>query len=183
MSAALDNLTTTIVMVALLRKLITDKPTRCFFARIIVIAASAGGAWSPAGNVTTIMLWIGGQVTTGAIITRFIIPGLVSITAPLIILAFIVKGTVTRPEMLEMSANPEYLKFFVQDGLFWEFLAYCAGTGGCMLIIDSPAGVAAMGLERTDLIWCMKKISWLAITGYLAGGGAYREQAQIWVVH
>jgi len=332
MSAALDNLTTTIVMVALLRKLISDKPTRWFFASMIVVAANAGGAWSPIGDVTTIMLWIGGQVTTGAIITRVIIPSLVSMTVPLIILSFILKGHVARPEpdgsdqdytsyrerlfililgiaclinvpifktithlppylgmmfglgvlwltteimhrrksseikkkvsifhivkkvdtptiffflgillavaslqsagqlsllagwldeklgsiylinlaigalsaivdnvplvagamgmypiaspeMLQMAADPEYLSFFVQDGLFWEFLAYCAGTGGSMLIIGSAAGVAAMGLERIDFIWYMKKISWLAIIGYLAGAGAYWLQAQIWVVH
>jgi len=332
MSAALDNLTTTIVMVALLRKLISDKGTRWFFASIIVIAANAGGAWSPIGDVTTIMLWIGGQVTAVAIITRVIIPSLISMIIPLIILSFILKGHVTRPEldatdhdftsnrerkfililgiaclinvpifknlthlppyvgmlfglsilwlvteimhrnksdeakkrlfifhvvkkvdtptiffflgiliavaslqsagqlavlsrwldaklgsiytinlaigalsaivdnvplvagamgmypiaspeMLEMVANPEYLGNFVQDGLFWEFLAYCAGTGGSMLIIGSAAGVAAMGLERIDFIWYMKKISWLAVIGYLAGAGAYWLQAQIWVTH
>ena len=332
MSAALDNLTTTIVMVALLRKLISDKGTRWFFASIIVIAANAGGAWSPIGDVTTIMLWIGGQITTVAIMSRVIIPSLVSMVIPLIILSFILKGNVTRPvvdesdniftskrerifililglgclinvpifksithlppyvgmlfglgilwliteimhrnktaeakkklfifhilkkvdtptiffflgiliavaslqsagqlaalsrwldknlgsiytidlaigalsaivdnvplvagamgmypiaspEMIELSANPEYLGFFVQDGLFWEFLAYCAGTGGSMLIIGSAAGVAAMGLERIDFIWYMKKISWLAVIGYLAGAGAYWLQAQIWVTH
>lgn len=332
MSAALDNLTTTIVMVALLRKLIEDKKTRWFFASIIVVAANAGGAWSPIGDVTTIMLWIGGQVTTVAIITRVIIPSLISILVPLTILTFILKGNVTRPqvdssegdyttyrerltiliigvaalinvpifktlthlppyvgmlfglgilwlitelmhrnkpheirkkatifhiikkvdtptifffmgillavaslqsaghlsilagfldenlgniytiniaigalsaivdnvplvagamgmypivspEMLQMAADPEYMKFFVQDGLFWEFLAYCAGTGGSMLIIGSAAGVAAMGLERIDFIWYMKKITWLAAIGYLAGAGAYWVQAQIWVVH
>jgi Na+/H+ antiporter NhaD/arsenite permease-like protein len=332
MSAALDNLTTTIVMVALLRKLIADKGVRWFFASIIVIAANAGGAWSPIGDVTTIMLWIGGQVTTGAIITRVIIPSLVSMTIPLTILSFMMKGHVKRPEldesshnftsqkertfililgigllinvpifktvthlppyvgmlfglgilwlvteimhgrkseeakkrlfifhvvkkvdtptiffflgiliavaslqsagqlavlsrwldaklgniyainlaigalsaivdnvplvagamgmypiaspeMLQLSANPEYMANFVQDGLFWEFLAYCAGTGGSMLIIGSAAGVAAMGLERIDFIWYMKKISWLAVIGYLAGAGAYWVQAQIWVTH
>jgi len=332
LSAALDNLTTTIVMVALLRKLISDKGTRWFFASIIVIAANAGGAWSPIGDVTTIMLWIGGQVTTVAIITRVFIPSLVSMVIPLAVLSFILKGNVTRPEinsndkefttekerifilvlgiallinvpvfktiphlppyigmlfglgvlwltseimhrdkeaevrrkltifhvvkkvdtptiffflgiliavaalqsagqlgllanyldeklgniflinlaigalsaivdnvplvagamgmypiaspeMLQVAADPEYLKFFVQDGLFWEFLAYCAGTGGSMLIIGSAAGVAAMGLERIDFIWYMKKISWIAIVGYISGAAAYWVQAQIWVTH
>jgi Na+/H+ antiporter NhaD/arsenite permease-like protein len=332
LSAALDNLTTTIVMVALLRKLISDKPTRWFYASVIVIAANAGGAWSPIGDVTTIMLWIGGQVTTLAIISRVIIPSLVSMVVPLIIISFMMKGNVTRPEinlnekectkpwerifilalgigmlinvpvfktithlppyvgmlfglgvlwltseimhrkkdeetrkklcifhivkkvdtptiffflgiliavaalqsagqlgllakfldenlgniylinlaigalsaivdnvplvagamgmypivspeMLDVAANPEYMKLFMQDGLFWEFLAYCAGTGGSMLIIGSAAGVAAMGLERIDFIWYMKKISWLAVIGYLSGAAAYWIQAQIWVVH
>lgn len=332
MSAALDNLTTTIVMVALLNKLIYDKGTRWFFASIIVIAANAGGAWSPIGDVTTIMLWIGGQVTTIPIITRVIFPSLVSMVIPLIILSFTQKGKVTRPEvddtyhehtsprertfllilgvaclinvpifknvthlppyvgmmfglgvlwlvteimhrrksaearkricvffvvkrvdtptifffvgiliavaslqsagqlavmsrwldanlgsiyaidlaigalssivdnvplvagamgmypiaspeMLEMAAKPEYLGYFVQDGLFWEFLAYCAGTGGSMLIIGSAAGVAAMGLEKIDFIWYMKKITWLAVIGYLAGAGVYWLQVQLTGLH
>ncbi|TFH37074.1 MAG: sodium:proton antiporter, partial [Bacteroidia bacterium] len=330
--AALDNLTTTIVMVALLRKLISDKGTRWFYASIIVIAANAGGAWSPIGDVTTIMLWIGGQVTTVAIMTRVFLPSLVSMVVPLTILSFILKGEVKRPEInssdkefttsrerifililgigllinvpvfktlthlppyigmlfglgvlwltseimhrgkddeirrkltifhvvkkvdtptiffflgilvavaalqsagqlgllanfldeklgniyliniaigalsaivdnvplvagamgmypiispesLQVAADPEYMKFFMQDGLFWEFLAYCAGTGGSMLIIGSAAGVAAMGLERIDFIWYMKKISWLAVIGYISGAAAYWLQAQIWVTH
>lgn len=332
LSAALDNLTSTIVMVALLRKLISDKPTRWFYASIVVVSANAGGAWSPIGDVTTIMLWIGGQVTTLAIISRVIIPSLVNMIVPLTILSFMLKGDVIRPEidkdekdyttpgerlfililgvamlinvpifktithlppyvgmllglgvlwltseimhrnkdeetrkkltifhilkkvdtptiffflgiliavaalqsaghlglmaefldthlgdiylinlaigalsaivdnvplvagamgmypimtpeMLEISANPEYMQYFIQDGLFWEFLAYCAGTGGSILIIGSAAGVAAMGLERIDFIWYMKKISWLAIIGYLAGAGVYWIQAQIWLIH
>jgi len=328
MSAVLDNLTTTIVMIALLRKLISDKPTRWIFASMIVIAANAGGAWSPIGDVTTIMLWIGGQITTVNIIIKVILPSLVNMIVPLAILSFMVKGDVKRPEkahgsdeittpfertfililgvsmllfvpvfktvthlppwvgmifglgvlwlvseimhrdkedeirkkltiynivkkvdtptiffflgilaavaalqsaghlsllagwldeklgdiylinlaigaisavvdnvplvagamgmyevvtpdMLRMAADPAYAGFFVQDGLFWEFLAYCAGTGGSMLIIGSAAGVAAMGLERIDFIWYMKKISWLALVGYLAGAGVYWLQAQV----
>jgi len=328
MSAVLDNLTTTIVMIALLRKLISDKPTRWIFASMIVIAANAGGAWSPIGDVTTIMLWIGSQITTGNIILKVFLPSLVNMIVPLTILSFMVKGDVKRPEkpqgsveittpfertfililgvsmllfvpvfktithlppwvgmifglgvlwlaseimhrdkedeirkkltiynivkkvdtptiffflgilsavaalqsaghlsllagwlddklgdiylinlaigaisavvdnvplvagamgmyevvtpdMLRMAADPAYAGFFVQDGLFWEMLAYCAGTGGSMLIIGSAAGVAAMGLERIDFIWYMKKISWLALAGYLAGAGVYWLQAQL----
>jgi Na+/H+ antiporter NhaD/arsenite permease-like protein len=328
MSAVLDNLTTTIVMIALLRKLISDKPTRWLFASMIVIAANAGGAWSPIGDVTTIMLWIGGQITTVNIIVKVILPSLVNMIVPLTILSFMVSGEIRRPDralqsadittpfergfmlilgvsmllfvpvfktlthlppyvgmlfglgvlwlvseimhrnkedevrkkltiynivkkvdtptiffflgilsavaalqsaghlsllagwldeklgdiflinlaigaisavvdnvplvagamgmydvvtpdMLRMAADPAYASFFVQDGLFWEFLAYCAGTGGSMLIIGSAAGVAAMGLERIDFIWYMKKISWLALVGYLAGAAVYWAQAQI----
>ena len=91
MSAMLDNLTTTIVMVALLRKLISDKHTRWFFASMVVLAANAGGAWSPIGDVTTIMLWIGGQVTTAAIVTRVIIPSLFTMSIPLDIPFFYTK--------------------------------------------------------------------------------------------
>ena len=317
MSATLDNLTTTIVMVALIRKLIDDKPTRWFFASMIVLAANAGGAWSPIGDVTTIMLWIGGQVTTAAIITKVFLPSAVCMVVPLTLLSFTMKGNVTRPAlddhegisttrfernlMLIMGvggllfvpvfktithlppymgmlfslailwitteiihkkkdesnkltvntilqkvdvptvlfflgilsavaalqsagqlhilaqflddklgnvfaidlaigvlssvvdnvplvagamgmypvADPAatgYMASFVQDGVFWEFLAYTAGTGGSMLIIGSAAGVAAMGLEKIDFIWYLKRISLLALLGYLAGAGVYYLQ-------
>ncbi|OQX97226.1 MAG: sodium:proton antiporter [Bacteroidetes bacterium 4572_128] len=323
MSAALDNLTTTIVLVALLRKLIADKETRWFFASMVVLAANAGGAWSPIGDVTTIMLWIGGQVTTVNIITMVILPSLVTMIVPLVILTFSLKGTVERPvlddsqtkefttekerkfvlifgvsallfvpvfktvthlppymgmlfglgvlwvitEIMHKRKSEEdkrrlsvvgiltkvdvptvlfflgilsavasmqsagqlgiladfldenlhdiylinlaigilssivdnvplvagamgmydiapagaeaYQAFFVVDGLFWEFLAYCAGTGGSILIIGSAAGVAAMGMEKIDFIWYFKKISLLAFIGYIAGAGAYYLQAII----
>jgi Na+/H+ antiporter NhaD/arsenite permease-like protein len=330
MSAVLDNLTTTIVMIALLRKLVSNKEQRWLIAGLIILAANSGGAWSPIGDVTTIMLWIGGQVSTGAIILKVFLPSLVSMLVPLLIITFFYpKGEVTRPrensgsereyttpgqrtgililgvgallfvpvfktfthlppymgmllglgvlwivteiihrnkphddkrkltvasilsrvdvptvlfflgilmavaslssaghldllsawldekvgdiyminliigvlssivdnvplvagamgmydittpEMLQNAANPEYLMMFAQDGLFWEFLAYCAGTGGSILIIGSAAGVAAMGLEKIDFIWYLKKISWLALIGYLSGAAAYWVQAQI----
>ncbi|HON52630.1 MAG TPA: sodium:proton antiporter NhaD, partial [Bacteroidales bacterium] len=97
MSAALDNLTTTIVMIALLRKLIEDKKTRWIFASIIVIAANAGGAWSPIGDVTTIMLWIGGQITAMAIIKGVLLPSIMNLVVPLGILSFILQGNVEKP--------------------------------------------------------------------------------------
>lgn len=316
MSAALDNLTTTIVLVALLRKLIDDKKTRWFFASMVVLAANAGGAWSPIGDVTTIMLWIGGQVEALPIITHVFLPSLVTIIVPLIIVTFTMKGEIKRPEIQKDAKEyttskeritllilgvgallfvpvfktithlPPYLgmlfglgvmwtvteimhrqkpveyknkltvvnilrkidtptiffflgilsavaalqsaghlallagyldnalgniyainlaigvlsaivdnvplvagamgmypiaeagatgydAFFIVNGKFWEFLAYCAGTGGSILIIGSAAGVAAMGLEKIDFIWYLKKISLLAIAGYLAGAAVY----------
>jgi len=316
MSALLDNLTTTIVLVALLRKLIDDKQTRWFFASMVVLAANAGGAWSPIGDVTTIMLWIGGQITAAKIILGVFIPSLLCMVVPLGILSFTMKGEVTRPEInddengittpkeqilllvlgvagllfvpvfktlthlppymgmllslgviwvvseiIHKDKDPEikhklrvtavlkkvdvptvlfflgilsavaalqsaghlnllsqylndklgniflidlaigvlssvvdnvplvagamgmypisevgatgYMANFVQDGVFWEFLAYTAGTGGSMLIIGSAAGVAAMGLEKIDFIWYMKKISLLALIGYLSGAAFY----------
>ena len=97
-SAILDNLTTTIVIVALLRKLIDDRETRWFYAGMVILAANAGGAWSPIGDVTTIMLWIGGQVTTLKIIIGVFLPSLVCMIVPLVILSFSMKGHVTRPE-------------------------------------------------------------------------------------
>ncbi len=325
MSATLDNLTTTIVLVALLRKLIEDKKERWFFASMVVLAANAGGAWSPIGDVTTIMLWIGGQVTTVNIISYVFFPSLVTMIVPLVIVSFTMKGNVQRP-VLENGENQEfttaferklllimgvgallfvpvfktvthlppmlgmlfglgviwattevmhrkkpledrrkltvigilrkvdtatifffmgillavaalqsaghldllskyldeklhniyainliigvlsaivdnvplvagamgmypvveaeqamtdaYMAHYVVDGQFWQFLAYCAGTGGSILIIGSAAGVAAMGLEKIDFIWYMKKISILALIGYLAGAGAYILQMQ-----
>ncbi len=332
MSAALDNLTTTIVLVALLRKLIADKETRWFFASMVVLAANAGGAWSPIGDVTTIMLWIGGQVTAANIIVQVIVPSLVTMIVPVAILSFTMKGDVVRPvlegdaardfttngerkfilglgvsallfvpvfktvthlppymgmlfglgvlwvvteimhkkkegddkrrlsvvgiltkvdvptvlfflgilsavaslqsagqlailsefldknlgniftiniaigilssivdnvplvagamgmyevatpETLSMISDPTqlaYIEHFVVDGMFWEFLAFCAGTGGSILIIGSAAGVAAMGMEKIDFIWYMRKISLLALIGYLAGAGTFYVQALI----
>jgi Na+/H+ antiporter NhaD/arsenite permease-like protein len=317
MSALLDNLTTTIVMIALLRKLIEDKKTRWTFASIVVIAANAGGAWSPIGDVTTIMLWIGGQITAAKIILGVFLPSLANMVVPLIVLSITMKGkTIERPitdenensltspferifmlvlgisgllfvplfktvthlppymgmllslgiiwavseilhrnksndikDQLRVSAilqkidistilfflgilmavaslqsagqlnimshylkdelgnvylialaigvlsaivdnvplvagamgmypiadqgATDFLSFFVQDGRFWEFLAYTAGTGGSILIIGSAAGVAAMGLEKIDFIWYLKKISILAVIGYLAGAALY----------
>ena len=316
MSSVLDNLTTTIVMVALLRQLIDDKKTRWFFVSMVVLAANSGGAWSPIGDVTTIMLWIGGQITALGIITKVFLPSLVSIIVPLIIASFYMNGLVKRPvrsnhgvsitsgkertivfaagvgallfvpvfktithlppymgmllglgvlwiltermhrskpievsdrlkvfNILRKVDTPTVLfflgilsavaclqsaghlnimagflsdhlgnvylinaaigllssivdnvplvagsmgmyhialpgstgfdSFFVQDGTFWELLAYCAGTGGSILIIGSAAGVAAMGIEKIDFIWYLKKISWLAILGYFSGLATY----------
>ncbi len=321
MSAVLDNLTTSIVMVALLRKLIDDKHERWFFAGMVILAANSGGAWSPIGDVTTIMLWIKGNVTAAKIIMETFIPSLVSMVVPLTAITFMMKGDVKRPELCEADdscpsiskkqsniifflgvgsllfvpvfktithlppylgilfglglmwvvteimhvankdnysklnvgavlqkvdtpsvlfflgilmavaalqtaghldllsktldkigdiyiinliigllssivdnvplvaaamgmypiATPEMLAassdpnlyHFVQDGAFWEFLAYCAGTGGSILIIGSAAGVAVMGMEKIDFIWYLKKISIWALIGYLAGGGVF----------
>ncbi len=310
MSAVLDNLTTSIVMVALLRKLIADKNDRWFYAGMVILAANAGGAWSPIGDVTTIMLWIGGKISVGNIILTTFLPSLVSMLIPLIILSFTMKGHVNRPleqtdsdgkcEITQTQRNvifflgvgallfvpvfktvthlPPYLGMlgglgilwvvteilhrnrpehesgrltvasilrkidtpsilfflgilmavaamqtcgqlsmlsasldqipmeepnkyylittiigilssivdnvplvagamgmydFPMDHYFWEFLAYAAGTGGSILIIGSAAGVAVMGMEKIDFIWYLKKISWLALVGYLAGCVVY----------
>ncbi|HBY54715.1 MAG TPA: sodium:proton antiporter [Marinilabiliales bacterium] len=312
MSAVLDNLTTTIVMVALLKKLIGDQKTRWFFVSMVVLAANSGGAWSPIGDVTTIMLWIGGQITVLSIIAKVFLPSLLSIMVPLAIVSFSMKGVIERPLKLKHEASftsyseriivfsigvgallfvpvfktithlPPYMgmlfglgvlwilteiihrskphevssklkvynilrrvdtptvlfflgiltavaclqsaghlnimagwlndhlgnvylinsaigilssivdnvplvagamgmynialpgavgyqAMFVQDGTFWELLAYCAGTGGSILIIGSAAGVAAMGIEKIDFIWYVKNISILALTGYFSG--------------
>lgn len=105
LSALLDNLTTTIVVVSLLRKLVNDPKDRLFFAGIVVIAANAGGAWSPIGDVTTTMLWIEGQISTLTIISQLIIPSIVCLLAPLIFLSFKLKGKVDRPEVFIEKSN------------------------------------------------------------------------------
>ncbi len=309
LSALLDNMTTAIVMIALLRKLIADKKERWLYAGMVILAANAGGAWSPIGDVTTIMLWIGGQVTTVNIIVKTIVASLVCMVVPVLIVGATLKGDIQRPaesysgvevprhlrklilfmgvaalvfvpifktithlppylgmlfglavlwltteiisrkyekdghklptavSTLEHIDTPTILFFLgilmavsclkvsgilgslagglnnafgttapgfffidliigvlssVVDNVplvaasmgmyplgddaifdvnhpFWEFLAYCAGTGGSLLIIGSAAGVAVMGMEKIDFIWYLKKISWLALAGYIAG--------------
>jgi len=315
-SAALDNLTTAIVMSALLKKLIKDKSDLWLFAGTIIIAANAGGAWSPIGDVTTIMLWIGGQISALSIVQALVIPSIVCIAVPLIFLSLKLKGNISRPESSEFSehiVNPASEKekkivfvlgvvallfvpifksithlppfvgilmglgmiwavtevmhrsknheeknrlsvigvlrrvdvssvlFFLgilmavaslssaghllilanfletsigdiyivnltigllssivdnvplvagamgmyevgpeiagmsypMDHKFWQFLAYCAGTGGSCLIIGSAAGVAVMGILKIDFMWYLRRISALALLGYLSGALTY----------
>jgi Na+/H+ antiporter NhaD/arsenite permease-like protein len=317
LSAALDNLTTAIVMVSLCRKLIADNKTRWFFGGMIIIAANAGGAWSPIGDVTTTMLWIGKQITSAAIISEIFLCSLLNLLVPLVVLSFVMKGQVERPplssahgpvisgrersvafllgvggllfvpifkslthlppfmgmmlslgvlwlvtesmhrrkiyeqkaplsalhalrkidmpsvlfflgillavgalgevghllaasrwlevnlgniflidiaigllsaivdnvplvaasmgmyELAPPGTTDPWLMHFVQDGHFWHFLAYTAGTGGSILIIGSAAGVAVMGLEKIDFMWYLKNVSIWALLGYAAGALAY----------
>lgn len=305
LSAILDNLTTTIVMVSLVRKLIPDQDRRLFFAGMIVIAANAGGAWSPIGDVTTTMLWIGGQITSGAIMKGLFLPSVVCLLVPLLVLNTKLKGSIGEthspagnhqpgfasrlmllagigslvfvPVFKSVTHLPPYMgillglgvlwiiseiinpaadeferrKFsvatalsradvpsvlfffgillavsalesmqtlhhfaatldrtfgdsriivsligvlsaivdnvplvaasmgmyslteFPVDSTLWHYLAYCAGTGGSLLIIGSAAGVAAMGMERIEFIWYVKRISWLAFLGYVGGAATY----------
>ncbi|NBO15740.1 MAG: sodium:proton antiporter [Betaproteobacteria bacterium] len=317
LSSVLDNLTTTIVMVSLMRKLLGQREDRLFFAGIIVIAANAGGAWTPIGDVTTTMLWIGGQITTVNIMTSLFIPSAVNLLVPLAVTSFFLRGkTVVPPESADLSGkamlastafernlmfvlgmgilvgvpafktlthlppfmgillglgvlwlvgdlvhrdkadeHKEHLTlvnalsridmasitFFIgillavaalehihllsalatwldhsvgrldliviliglvsavidnvplvaasmgmykladypADHFLWEFMAYCAGTGGSILIIGSAAGVAAMGLERIDFIWWVRRISGLALVGYLSGALIYIVQFRL----
>lgn len=122
LSAILDNLTTTIVLVSLLRKLIKDPKERLIFSGMVVIAANAGGAWSPIGDVTTTMLWIGNQVTTINIILKLFLPSLVCLLFPLVILSLKMKGHLERPNIhsdkhLEIvSSNQQKIVFYVGVG-------------------------------------------------------------------
>jgi Na+/H+ antiporter NhaD/arsenite permease-like protein len=314
LSAVLDNLTTTIVMVSLLRKLLPAGHTRLLYASVVVIAANAGGAWSPIGDVTTTMLWIGGQITSTTIILHLILPSIVCMVVPLSLLSIRLKGSLEPVSAIQQSHLssttlernivfavgvcslifvpvfkaithlPPYMgilgalglmwiiteiihskkdesdkdKFSVLyalrkidmpsilfflgillaigvlqhtgvlatlaqwldvhvgdinlvvmiigvlsaiidnvplvaaamgmydlnqypvDHYFWQFLAYCAGTGGSMLIIGSAAGVAAMGIEKINFVWYLKHISWLALIGFLAGAAVFILQS-LWL--
>ncbi|MBL7849860.1 MAG: sodium:proton antiporter NhaD [Cyclobacteriaceae bacterium] len=310
LSAILDNLTTSIVMISLIRKLIPNRDMRMFFAGMIVIAANAGGAWTPIGDVTTTMLWIGGQISTVNIMEVLFLPSVMCMLVPLLYLTFTMKGTLgdhPNPEhentgyghekvkggsiMLFLGVGalifvpifktvthlPPYigmllglgvlwvvseminphadealrkpytaagalqridtssvlfflgillavgalesmtilhqfavwldatvgsqsvivtligllsavidnvplvaasmgmysLEVYPMDHFIWEYLAYCAGTGGSILIIGSAAGVAVMGMEKIDFIWYLKRISLIAMLGYFAGCGTY----------
>lgn len=323
MSAVLDNMTTTIIMIMMLRKIVPDARDRWIFAGVIIIAANSGGAWSPIGDVTTIMLWMRGNVTAGSLIMYLILPCIVSLVVPVIIatrklgngspILPPIDNTTTLPDgigkrfsravlysgvagllfvpifksltglppyvgmmfslgalwiltewaydhkkrgmeeenkhrvskvlknidmstilfflgilmsvaglqsvgilssaadfldknihevfsiasvvgvlssvidnvplvaacmgmyptadaaAVAASLDPSYTQMFMQDGLFWLLLTYCAGVGGSILIIGSAAGVVAMGLEKIDFTWYLKNISLLAFAGYVAG--------------
>ena len=313
LSAILDNLTTSIVMVMILRKLVESKKDRLIYASLVVIAANSGGAFSPIGDVTTIMLWNKGLITAAGVIKEIFIPSLVSAVIPAYILSLSLKGELvavtpksgTLAEANELTKAQRKAVFFIGvgglifvpifksithlppfvgillvlgllwtvtelfyahlhgreeksgmqkrvtnilsridmstilfflgilmavacletigvletlgeglnvtfngnhylvtgiigvlssivdnvplvagcmgmypvaevgdmavDGIFWQLLAYCAGVGGSMLIIGSAAGVVVMGLEKITFGWYMKKITWIAFVGYLAG--------------
>jgi len=128
-SAILDNLTTSIVMAALLRKLMTDKENIWFFAGVVVIAANAGGAWSPIGDVTTIMLWIGGQITAANIIFKVFLPSVACLLLPLLILTFTKKGIVHKPSAAELGGHHHIRVPDKQQKLvFWM------GVGGLIFV-------------------------------------------------
>ena len=313
LSAIIDNLTATIVLITVLRKLVPKKEDRIWYASLIIIATNAGGAWSPIGDVTTTMLWIGKKVTAGGLMEYMIIPSIICFVVPFAIASKlkVFQGEVSLPKIADNTTNetllssskmlylglgaiifvpifktithlPPYLgmvfslgmvwlfsefihpeenfdktndsRFSVNTalsrieissilfflgillsvgcletlmfansdnspvgtlrfaaeslsntipnmdvvvillGIFssiidnvplvaatmgmytfeidspvWHFIAYCAGTGGSMLIIGSAAGVAAMGMEKIDFIWYLKKITWLAFVGFIAG--------------
>lgn len=119
LSALLDNLTTAIVMVALLRKLLPEKHDRWFFGGMVILAANSGGAWSPIGDVTTIMLWIAGNISTGAVITHCIIPSLVSMIIPLIIVSFIEKGEIDESKRQMQTAEQLNIPAWRRNLIFW----------------------------------------------------------------
>ena len=317
LSAILDNLTTSIVMIMILRKLVSDHKDRIIYAALVVIAANSGGAFSPIGDVTTIMLWNKGVITAGGVLKEITLASLVSMMIPAFILSLSLKGALPAPTKGDIMSGGDFtdmqrkivfavgvgglifvpifksithlppfvgimlilgllwtvtevfysrlpnvpekggmqkrvtnmlsridmstILFFLGilmavacletvgvltqlgqglnvwfdgnhylvtgiigvlssivdnvplvagcmgmypvdpaiggdmsvDGIFWQLLAYCAGVGGSMLIIGSAAGVVVMGLEKISFGWYMKRISWIAFVGYIAGIAVY----------
>ena len=317
MSSILDNMTTTIIMVMMLRRMLRQEKERWLFASVIVIAANSGGAWSPIGDITTIMLWMKNYVSSVDLIVNLIVPCIVSVIVPTFIATRFIKAAPMEPvcpdserigyhlnehlpqlsrailicgvggllfvpvfkaltglppymgilislsvlwlitelvvrhykldgkmegrisqalksidmptilfflgilmavaalqqanilthmaEWLDTNVHEPYIisgiigvlssivdnvplvaacmnmypvsapdavgyaAYFVQDGLFWHLLTFCAGVGGSMLIIGSAAGVVAMGIEKIPFMWYLKRISWMALAGYIAG--------------
>lgn len=119
LSALLDNLTTAIVMVTLLRKLLPEKHDRWFFGGMVILAANSGGAWSPIGDVTTIMLWIAGNISTGVVITQCIVPSLISMIVPLIVLSFIEKGEIDETKRQQQAAATVDIPTWRRNLIFW----------------------------------------------------------------
>src|ERR1043165_7809256 len=128
LSAVLNNMTTAIVMVSILKRLIDDKQDRKIMAGMVIIAANAGGAWSPIGDVTTTMLWIGGQVTSLNIILKLFIPSLICLLTPLIILSFTMKGNVIRPSKIPFSEK------IIPSTPFERKLVFFAGAGALIFV-------------------------------------------------
>ncbi|MDO9624669.1 MAG: sodium:proton antiporter NhaD [Pseudomonas sp.] len=129
LSAALDNLATTIVMISLLRKLIDDKHERWFYAGIVVIAANSGGAWSPIGDVTTTMLWIGNQITATGIIYKLFLPSLICLLVPLTIMSFVLKGDIKAPKVKESRESRRD-----PTTPFERNLVFCLGLGALVFV-------------------------------------------------
>jgi len=156
-----SNIKKQLKVIEILRRV--DVPTVLFFLGIL----SAVAALQSAGHLSLLSQYLDEKLHN-----IFLIDIAIGVLSSVVDNVPLVAGAMGMYPIAEMGVDP-YLNNFVQDGLFWEFLAYTAGTGGSMLIIGSAAGVAAMGLEKIDFIWYLKKISWLALIGYLAGAAVY----------
>lgn len=128
LSAALDNLTTTIVMISLLRRLIGEARERWFYAGIVVIAANAGGAWSPIGDVTTTMLWIGNQISATGIVHALFLPSLACLLVPLAVLSVLLKGEAARP------AQDETAEKSIPTTRFERNFVFALGIGALLFV-------------------------------------------------
>ena len=155
-----------------------DTPTILFFLGIL----SAVAALQSAGQLTIMAGWLDEKLGNIFLIDMAI--GMLSAVVDNVPLVAGAMGMYPIEDAAHIASLTDpaaiaYAGNFVQDGLFWEFLAYCAGTGGSILIIGSAAGVAAMGMEKIDFIWYLRKISLLALLGYVAGAAVYYVQSLI----
>ena len=155
-------------MVGVLRRV--DTTSVLFFLGILLAVSSL----ATAGHLTQVAAAL--KDSLGNVYAINLAIGLLSSVVdnvPLVAGAMKMYPLVDAPTLAAASSDSAWLSNFVADGTFWELLAYCAGTGGSCLIIGSAAGVAAMGMEKIDFIWYLKKISGLALLGYLAGAATY----------
>lgn len=146
-----------------------DGTTLLFFLGILL----AVDALKVAGILSDFSLWLDSQVGN-VYVVNLLIGALSAVVdnVPLVAGA-IGMYPVATDAMVATAANPGYLVNFMQGGIFWQFIAYCAGVGGSMLIIGSASGVVVMGLEKINFIWYLKNISFMALSGYLAGAAVY----------
>jgi Na+/H+ antiporter NhaD/arsenite permease-like protein len=173
LSPILDNLTTTIVMISLLRKLIKDPEHRHYFIGMVIIAANAGGAWSPIGDVTTTMLWIGGQISAVNIILKLILPSLTCVLVTLTILSFRIKGAVARPDAVQDSSQPSTLSEREQKVIFFS---------GISLLVSVPVFKTFTHLPPYMGILLGLGILWV-ITEIIHGSKNDEERVQLSVAH
>lgn len=129
----------------------------------------AVAALSQAGILTSLAEWLNEKYHD-----VYIINGIIGVLSSIVdnvplVAACMEMYPVANDAMVAASADPAYTALFVEDGLFWHLLTFCAGVGGSLLIIGSAAGVVAMGIEKIPFIWYLKRITWLAFIGYLAG--------------
>ena len=177
LSAIIDNLTATIVLISILQKIVKDRSVRIWYAGLIIIAANAGGAWSPIGDVTTTMLWIGKKVSTGHLVGYLLLPSFLCMAVPTFIASFLpaFQGDLDIEEAVEekkskFSARMLYLGLgaivFVP---IFKMITHLPPYVGMMLSL----AVVAMGMEKIDFFWYLKKIGWLALVGFLVGAVAF----------
>lgn len=171
LSAALDNLTTAIVMCALLRKLMTERVDLWLYAGAVIIAANAGGAWSPIGDVTTIMLWNGGQVTTANIIVKLLVPGLVCLVLPLVWMSLRLTGSVQRPQM--DASDDTGLSARERTGVF---------VIGVITLLGVPFFKEATHLPPFVGVMLGLGILWV-YTGFIHARAGVEERGQLQVTH
>ena len=130
LSAVLDNMTTAIIMVMILDKLVSDRKDKLLYASMVILAANSGGAFSPIGDVTTIMLWVKGNISTFGVIRSLLIPSLVSVLLPAAILSFILKGKMPSPVKVSATEERNGVRITQKE----RTTVFCVGVGGLLFV-------------------------------------------------